>query len=234
MRSPSLTLPLALVVTMLPCRGRAQSVPPVDSLPPGVTEAMLTRGREVFEGEGGCIACHGADATGLLGPDLTDDEWWHAKGSYLELVNRVLRGVPESESTSGVAMAPRGGSNISEEDVQAVAAYVWRLSHPEAADSLPGGVSPEMVERGDEVFHGAGGCFDCHGGDARGQVGPDLTDRDWLHAKGGYLAIVQTVLTGVPQDRSNSGVVMPPRGGSTISDGDVYAVAAYVWALSRR
>ena len=79
---------------------------------------MIARGKVVFEGPGGCAACHGTDASGLLGPDLTDDQWWHAKGNYLELVNQILKGVPEEESRSGIAMLPKGGTDLSEAEVQ--------------------------------------------------------------------------------------------------------------------
>jgi cbb3-type cytochrome c oxidase subunit III len=226
-------LAMILLVLLSPSVLGAQDIPIPESLPPGVTAAMIARGKAVFEGPGGCAACHGTDASGLLGPDLTDDQWWHAKGNYLELVNQILKGVPEEESRSGVAMLPKGGTDISEAEVQAVAAYVWRLSHPEHADSLPVGVSEEMVTLGDRVFHRAGGCAECHGADARGELGPNLTDREWLHAKGGYLSILHTIITGVAQEQSESGIVMPPRGGSQISDEDVHAVAAYIWAISR-
>lgn len=128
-------------------------------------------------------------------------------------------------------MQPRGGSQIDDHDTQAVAAYVWRLSHPGEPLTTP--VTTALVARGDSVFHGAGGCVACHGADARGGVGPDLTDADWLHVKGGYLSIVSTVLTGVPANRSRGRVEMPPRGGSAITDDEVYAVAAYVWAIGR-
>jgi cbb3-type cytochrome c oxidase subunit III len=211
----------------------AQSVSIPDSLPPGVAPEMIIQGKAVFEGPGGCAACHGADAQGLLGPDLTDDDWWHAKGNYLELVNQILRGVPEELSNSGLPMLPKGGADITDAEVQAVGAYVWKLSHPEFADSLPMGVTEDMVELGDGVFHGDGGCSSCHGPDARGELGPDLTDEEWLHAKGGYLSILHTIVTGVPQERSESGIVMPPRGGSQIGDEQVHAVAAYIWAISR-
>jgi cbb3-type cytochrome c oxidase subunit III len=204
-----------------------------EALPPGVTPELIEQGRAIFSGVGGCANCHGADARGLLGPDLTDDEWWHAKGSYLELVTQILNGVPLEESTSGTAMAPRGGSEISEEEVMAAAAYVWTLSHPERGDSLPMGVTREMVALGDQVFHGAGGCLQCHGGDAGGGIGPNLKDEEWLHAKGSYLNIVQTILSGVPQARSRSGVIMPPKGGANLSDDEVQAVAAYIWYVSR-
>ena len=229
--APSLA---GLALLALPLGLWAQPVPIPDSLPPGVTAEMVERGRRVFAGEGLCINCHGPQAGGHLGPDLTDAEWWHAEGSYLAIVRQILVGVPAAQSISGTVMQPRGGSNISDEDVQAVAAYVWKLSHPHATDSLPNAVSPAMLQRGDEVFHGPGNCATCHGEDATGDVGPNLTDEEWLHTKGSYLTILQQVLVGVTAERSRSGVVMPPRGGSNISDADVHAVAAYVWALGRR
>jgi len=210
----------------------AEAEPPPD-LPPGVTTEMVRRGQEVFEGEGLCVVCHGANAQGLLGPDLTDDDWWHAKGSYVEIVNRILRGVTVEESTSGVSMLPRGGLPLSEIDVQAVAAYVWRISHPERPDSLPLGVNTEMVAAGYDIFHRSESCVRCHGRSATGDTGPNLTDQEWLHAKGSFLSIVQAILTGFPGGRSRSGIIMPPRGGSQMNDTDVYAVAAYVWSLSR-
>jgi mono/diheme cytochrome c family protein len=205
----------------------------LDSLPPGVTPEMVSRGKAVFEGAGGCFNCHGPEAMGLLGPNLTDSDWWHVQGSYLAILRQVLSGVPAEESTIGIAMPPRGGSMIDDADVQAVAAYVWTLSHPEANDSLPAQVTPQTVARGDAVFHGDGLCASCHGADASGNIGPDLTDDAWLHAKGSFLSIVSTVMTGVPADQSRTRTAMPPRGGANLSEADVFAVAAYVWALSR-
>ncbi len=228
-------LGLALVCTALlsnPMGLQAQVSLP-DSLPPGVTSAMVERGRTIFEGEGLCHTCHGIDATGEFGPNLTNPAWWHGKGSYLSIVQRVLMGVPASQSILGIAMPARGGSTISDAEVQSVAAYVWMLSHEESGDSLPVGVTPDMVRRGRTVFTETGGCARCHGIDARGDLGPNLTDTEWLHSKGDYLAIVSRVFTGVPTGKSRSGKVMPPRGGSYISETDVYAVAAYVWVLSR-
>ena len=226
--------PLIGITVLLPTHAGAQAAPVLDSLPPGVTEAMVRRGKTIFEREGLCFNCHGADATGLLGPDLTDADWWDAKGSYLEIVRQIMDGVPATRSVSGVTMPARGGTSISDADVQSAAAYVWRLSHPQLPDSLPLGVTQSMVERGRAVFTGDGKCFTCHGPDARGNIGPNLTDDDWLHAKGSYLAIVTHVLSGVTSDRSRSGVAMPARGGANLTNEDVHAVAAYVWAISRR
>jgi len=203
-----------------------------DSLPPGVTPAMVERGYTAFHGEGLCATCHGASAGGLLGPSLADSEWWHAAGSYLSILRQVLVGVPEGQSLSGEEMPPRGGSAIGESDVIAVSAYVWRVSHPDETE-LPLGVTPAIIEMGREVFGDRGNCADCHGEDATGDEGPNLTDNQWLHLRGSYLAIANQIVKGVPFERSRTGIVMPPRGGSTLSDEDVNAVAAYVWVMSR-
>jgi len=220
---------LAMLVSATPLVGQ----PPADSFPPGVTVALVERGRGVFEGVGGCFNCHGADAHGLLGPNLTDGNWRHAKGSYLAILGVILDGVPASASTNGIAMPARGGSTINEDEVQAVAAYVWHLTHRTTSDSLPPGVNLEMIDRGKNLFQGEARCSACHGPTAHGAIGPDLTDGTWLHAKGGYLEILHQVLTGVSEEESLSGLVMPPRGGADITDAQVYAVAAYVWYLSR-
>lgn len=220
-----------LVAGASPARSQEFSIP--DSLPPGVTSDMVLRGQAVFGGAGGCSNCHGPMAQGLLGPNLTDPQWWHAKASYLSIVQRVLSGVGPEESATGVVMPPRGGAAITDADVQAAAAYVWTLSHSTAGDSLPQGVTPGMVLRGEIIFKSDGNCSVCHGDDAQGVLGPNLTDDEWLHAKVSYLSILQTILTGIDSETSRSGIVMEPRGGSQISDSDVHAVAAFVWALSR-
>ena len=102
------------------------------------------------------------------------------------------------------------------------------------ADSLPPGVTPQMVKEGETVFQGAGLCTACHGQDAKGipNLGANLTDKEWLHSKGTYDDIVKQILAGVTAAKSTSGTVMPPKGGSSITDGQAKAVAAYVWKLS--
>ncbi len=101
-----------------------------DSLPPGVTKEMVAKGKSIFTGAGLCLACHGPEGKGLLGPNLTDQTWLHGDGSYDFIVKQVLAGTDASESKTGQIMPPKGGSAISDADVKAVAAYVWTLSHP--------------------------------------------------------------------------------------------------------
>ncbi len=46
--------------------------------------------------------------------------------------------------------------------------------------------------------------------------------------------IVATVTKGIPKEAAKTKVAMPPKGGSSISDEEVKAVAAYVWSLSHK
>lgn len=117
-----------LLAGLLPPAVQAQQR---DSLPPGVTPQMVAQGEQLFKGPGLCTACHGPDAKGIpnLGPDLTDKEWLHSKGTYQEIVKQILEGVPANRSTTGLVMPPKGGSSLTDDQVKAVAAYVWKLSH---------------------------------------------------------------------------------------------------------
>lgn len=99
------------------------------AVPEGATQAQVDKGNEIFHKQGLCYACHGQDAKGLVGPNLTDDVWLHSKGSFAELVAQITKGVSKEESKSGVPMPAKGGSSITDDDVKAVAAYVWSLSH---------------------------------------------------------------------------------------------------------
>ncbi len=136
------TLPrLAIVVTtvlLCPPGAAGQTPARADSLPEGVTPAMVSAGKELFGGKGLCLACHGPDAKGGLGPDLTDTDWLHGDGSFTDIVSRVLLGVPDDESITGQSMPPKGGSTLTDEEVRAVAAYVWTLSR----GTPPPGPSP--------------------------------------------------------------------------------------------
>jgi mono/diheme cytochrome c family protein len=102
-----------------------------DSLPEGVTVEMVAQGKDIFAGAGLCYACHGANGSGTpgLGPNLMDDEWLHSDGSYEGIVETVMNGVDASKSKTGTAMAAKGGSGITDDQVKAVAAYVYTLSH---------------------------------------------------------------------------------------------------------
>jgi mono/diheme cytochrome c family protein len=102
---------------------------------------------------------------------------------------------------------------------------------PAAPGAAP---SAAQITQGDSIFHGKGNCYACHGANAEGAVGTNLTDAEWLHSDGSYDAIVKQVNLGVPQAESKSGIMMPPKGGADLSDAEVKAVAAYVFSLSHK
>jgi mono/diheme cytochrome c family protein len=103
-----------------------------------------------------------------------------------------------------------------------------------ALAQAPAALTPALIAQGDSIFHSKGNCYACHGANAQGAVGPNLTDAEWIHSDGSYDAIVKQVTTGVPQNESKSGIMMPPKGGSSITDDEVKAVAAYVYSLSHK
>lgn len=103
-----------------------------------------------------------------------------------------------------------------------------------AAAQAPSAATPAAIAQGDSIFHSKGNCYACHGANAQGAVGPNLTDSEWIHSDGSYDAIVKQITTGVAQKDSKSGIPMPPKGGSSITDDEVKSVAAYVYSLSHK
>ncbi len=120
------------VVALMALAGAARAQAAPGALPPGVTAQMVKEGETLFKGAGLCSACHGPDAKGIpsLGANLIDTEWLHSKGSYDEIAKQITTGVTADKSTTGVVMPPKGGTNITDAQVKAIAAYVWSLSHP--------------------------------------------------------------------------------------------------------
>lgn len=97
-------------------------------LPEGVTVEMVQEGRDLFIGGGICFTCHTVEATGgPLAPDLTDDLWINVDGEYSSIVELVKTGVAQPVEHPG-AMLPRAGMPLTDEQVNAVAAYSYMLS----------------------------------------------------------------------------------------------------------
>ena len=155
----------------------------------------------------------------------------------LSLVALVAVGL---SACSGDASANGNGeTEAATEQAQAVAADAETDVAEAAADAmpqeLPEGVTPAMVEEGKGLYNGAGICMSCHGpaGEGIPNLGANLTDDEWLHVDGSYESLVQNIMTGVTAQESSSGVPMPAKGGTAITDDQVKAVAAYVWTLSQ-
>ncbi len=107
------------------------AVPIPANLPAGVTADMIQQGQQIFVSNGICFTCHGQNAQGTpLAPDLTDDQWlWVTPGAdmYEQLVQQITGGTPQPKEYPA-PMPPKGGAQLDESQLRAVAAYVYALS----------------------------------------------------------------------------------------------------------
>ena len=109
-------------------------------LPSGMTTAMLVQGDSLFRGKGGCVTCHGQEATGMpdMGSGLTSGLLFipHEWGTIDSVIQH---GITEPVTRTTIAMTPRGaGSNLTPEESRLIAAYIWAISQTRG-EPWPGG-----------------------------------------------------------------------------------------------
>ncbi|MBX6366166.1 MAG: c-type cytochrome [Gemmatimonadetes bacterium] len=117
--------------------GQPASLPP---LPRGVTIQMIQQGDSIFRGAGGCVTCHGVEATGLpnKGSALTTGVHF-IPPKFPAIDSLIMVGIPEALTRSTIAMPARGAnSNLTPEQVRQVAAYVWAIATTRG-EPWPGG-----------------------------------------------------------------------------------------------
>lgn len=146
----------------------------------------------------------------------------------------------DANGSDEMADVAETAETMAEEGADAATDAATDMTGEESASSdtsqeLPEGVTMAMVDEGKTIFEGAGICTSCHGpaGEGIPNLGDNLTDDNWLHSDGSYEAIVETIMNGVTAEASTSNVPMPARAGTTITDDQVRAAAAYVWTLSK-
>lgn len=110
---------------------------------------------------------------------------------------------------------------------------------PDTLPTLPDSMRVDDLVAGDAVFHGRGGCYQCHGMEATGlpKRGSSLNSGIiYVPVQGaaGWTGIDSLVLNGLPEGITRSQVAMPMRGlhGDLTAD-ETRAVAAYVWAIAQ-
>ncbi len=134
-----------------------------------------------------------------------------------------------------VAFTACGGGDDADSAATADSAAVPAATPPAAAPattagSPPAGATAEMVAQGQQTFGTV--CQACHGADAKGlpNLGPNLTDAEWLNISGTYDEIQTVVKNGVATPKQ-AAAPMPAMGGAQLTDDQVKAVSAYVWSL---
>jgi mono/diheme cytochrome c family protein len=92
---------------------------------------MVALGDRIYHGQVGgaaCAGCHGSGGAGTpLGPDLTDNKWLWSDGSYTGIAKTITDGVMQPKEYRS-PMPPMGGAQLTDQQVSALAAYVWSLS----------------------------------------------------------------------------------------------------------
>ncbi|HMI19156.1 MAG TPA: c-type cytochrome [Sphingomonas sp.] len=177
---------------------------------PVMRETTLREGRTVFAAH--CASCHGQDGKGdrQVGvPDLTDDDHLFGSGLVSEIEDIARYGIRAHDSRGanlasmpahiGTVLPPKGKSpppqsstpSLTPAQIEDVTqGLLWFTDH--ATDIA-------AARRGQKLFKGAAGCWDCHAGDAGGDpaIGaPALSDSVWLYGDGGHDAIYQSIAYG--------------------------------------
>src|SRR5262245_36731145 len=157
MRYRSPILVLAMLVVAASIRLGAQTLPeknPFDGEPEAIRAGMgIFRQR--------CADCHGTDARGVRGPDIT--HIWSSGRTDQGLFQTIRTGVPNTEMPAFAA--PR----TSDREVWQILAYLRTLAAPAPADPPRGN-----AENGARLFRTH--CATCHRVNAvGGRIGPDLS-----------------------------------------------------------
>lgn len=87
-----------------------------------------------------CMACHGVELQGSIGPNLTDAHWIHGQGSRMDLVKMIREGVPAR------GMPPWDGI-LNTEEVYAVAAFILskKGTDPQGGRPPQGELNPDYL-----------------------------------------------------------------------------------------
>jgi glucose/arabinose dehydrogenase/mono/diheme cytochrome c family protein len=126
------------------------------ALPEGATVEMVGLGDRIYHGQVGgaaCTGCHGDKGQGsTLGPDLTGKQWLWSDGSYAGITKTIAAGVSQPKKFRS-PMPAMGGAQLTVDQVSALAAFVWTLSHQGKAASVSSTSPPaELSIPGEKIY----------------------------------------------------------------------------------
>lgn len=120
---------LALTAACAPSASSMPAEAPAAAAGPATPE-MISMGRTLFAGAGRCGVCHAPTGRGgSLGPNLTDDDWiWVDPNMAMrpQIAAIVRNGIAEPREYPA-PMPAQGGGSLTEEQIQALAAFVESL-----------------------------------------------------------------------------------------------------------
>lgn len=186
----------------------AQAEPPATN-PLAGDAAAVQAGMGIFRSR--CADCHGMDARGVRGPDLT--QVWASGRTDGGLFRTLRRGVPGTEM-------PSVGPRTSDDEVWKILAYLKTIAAPTATDVVAGN-----AQNGERVFRAQ--CAGCHRvNGVGGRLGPDLSRIGVARARG---AVVRRI-RGATEDflEGYEPVIITLTNGQTVrgvrKNGDLFSV----------
>ena len=176
----------------------------------------LRAGEAVYNGQ--CAACHATGAAGA--PKLSDAAAWgpRIKTGFEALVQSALKGKG--------AMAPQGGGDFNDTEIARGVAYMANAAGakfvepaaPSGADAAAAPAAETDVAAGKKLYEST--CVACHGAGVAGA--PKFGDKAaWApRLAAGFDEVLKIATTGKG--------AMPPKGGSSASDGEFKAAVEYL------
>jgi cytochrome c oxidase cbb3-type subunit III len=167
-----------------------------------------------------CAGCHGPRGEGGRGPNLRNRGAWHSLEDQ-DLFQTIQKGVPGADMPA---------TNLPDDQIWQLAAFVKALSAPAIESKPPGDASV-----GEAIFWGKAGCGSCHRILGRGgMLGPDLSnigalrpvdqiresildpDADGFRGYQGVTAITEEgrTISGVARSRTNYSIVVLDKSGN--------------------
>jgi len=166
-----------------------------------------------------CAACHQTGGNGVVGfyPNLLDDAWLWG-GSFSKIQESIANGRNGS--------MPGFKSRLTEKQTSDVSEYVLSLSGNE--------VDSAAAKRGKTVYTTTGGCFACHGNDAKGthSIGSaNLADKIWTIADVSGADTPEAKKTAVMNVVKNGKTRQMPAWKDRLSETEIKVLTFYVHQL---